>query len=186
MTIEATVDASVALDTVYTHSAVAAMRPLRVFSMVRWRRGPRRVGRTDDAADHVDLRLCATVDRIDPRRREVRRSTSQRIIFDRLILATGATPRRLDVPIDSAARLYSLRAWAHADALRGIADAVRKVVIIGSGFIGLEAAASLRDRGLDVNRRRTRCKRPRPTSSRRVMRRSIATAVVSQSRKRCS
>lgn len=107
-------------------------------------------GETDYAADRVDLRLRATVDRIDPRRREVRLATGDRIIFDRLILATGATPRRLDVPVDPAARLYYLRTWAHADALRGVADAVRKVVIIGSGFIGLEAAASLRDRGVDV------------------------------------
>jgi apoptosis-inducing factor 3 len=107
-------------------------------------------GETDYAADHVDLRLRATVDRIDPRRREVRLASSERILFDRLILATGATPRRLEVPVDPAARLYYLRTWAHADALRAIADTVRKVVIIGSGFIGLEAAASLRDRGLDV------------------------------------
>jgi apoptosis-inducing factor 3 len=107
-------------------------------------------GESDYAADHVDLRLRATVDRIDPRGREVRLATNERLTFDRLILATGATPRRLDVPVDPAARLYYLRTWAHADALRGIADAVRKVVIIGSGFIGLEAAASLRERGLDV------------------------------------
>lgn len=107
-------------------------------------------GETDYAADHVDLRLRATVDRIDPRHREVRLRSGERIIFDRLILATGATPRRLDIPVDSAARLYYLRTWADADALRGIAEAVRKVVIIGSGFIGLEAAASLRERGLDV------------------------------------
>ena len=107
-------------------------------------------GETDYAADRVDLRLRANVDRIDPLRREVRLATGERVIFDRLILATGATPRRLDVPVDPAARVYYLRTWAHADALRGVADAVRKVVIIGSGFIGLEAAASLRERGLDV------------------------------------
>ena len=107
-------------------------------------------GEADYAADRVDLRLRANVDRIDPLRREVRLATGDRIIFDRLILATGATPRRLDVPVDPAARVYYLRTWAHADALRGVADAVRKVVIIGSGFIGLEAAASLRERGLDV------------------------------------
>jgi NADPH-dependent 2,4-dienoyl-CoA reductase/sulfur reductase-like enzyme/nitrite reductase/ring-hydroxylating ferredoxin subunit len=111
-------------------------------------------GETDYAGDHVDLRLRATVDRIDPRRREVRLATGDPIIFDRLILATGAVPRRLDVPIgmpiDPAARLYYLRTWADADALRGVADAVRNVVIIGTGFIGLEAAASLRERGLNV------------------------------------
>ena len=104
----------------------------------------------DYVADQIDLCLDATVDRIDPRRREVGLVSGERITFDRLILATGATPRRLEVPVDPAARLYYLRTWAHADTIRGIADAVRKVVIIGTGFIGLEAAASLRERGLDV------------------------------------
>jgi apoptosis-inducing factor 3 len=107
-------------------------------------------GETDYAGDRVDLHLRATIDRIDPRRREVRLATGDRIIFDRLILATGAIPRRLDIPIDPAARIYYLRTWADADALRGVADAVRKVVVIGSGFIGLEAAASLQERGLEV------------------------------------
>ena len=107
-------------------------------------------GETDYAADRVGLRLRATVDRIHPRRREVRLGTGERIIFDRLILATGAVPRRLDVAIDPAARLYYLRTWADADVLRGVAEAARDVVIIGTGFIGLEAAASLRERGLNV------------------------------------
>ena len=107
-------------------------------------------GETDYAGDHVDLRLRATVDRIDPRRREVRLATGDPIVFDRLILATGAVPRRLDVPIDPAARIYYLRTWADADALRGVTDAVRNVIIIGTGFIGLEAAASLRERSLNV------------------------------------
>ncbi len=107
-------------------------------------------GETDYAADRIDLRLGATVDRIDPGPREVLLANGDRIGFDRLILAPGAIPRRLDVPVDPEARLYYLRTWADADALRGIATAVRKVVIIGAGFIGLEAAASLRERGLDV------------------------------------
>jgi 3-phenylpropionate/trans-cinnamate dioxygenase ferredoxin reductase subunit len=54
------------------------------------------------------------------------------------------------VAIDPAARLYYLRTWADADALRAVADALRNVVIIGTGFVGLEAAASLRERGLNV------------------------------------
>ena len=107
-------------------------------------------GPTDYAADRINLRLRATVDRIYPRRHEVRLTTGERIVFDRLILATGATPRRLDVPIDPAAPLHYLRTWADADALRDAADGARNAVIIGSGFIGLEAAASLRQRGIGV------------------------------------
>jgi apoptosis-inducing factor 3 len=107
-------------------------------------------GETDYAADRVDLRLRTTVDRIDAAHCEMRLATGDRIRFDRLIIATGAVPRRLQIPAAPTARIYYLRTWADADALRGVIDAVRNVVVIGSGFIGLEAAASLRERGLEV------------------------------------
>lgn len=102
------------------------------------------------AGDRVELRLQTTVEQLDPARGEVRLTSGERISYDRLILAPGAIPRRLDIPTDPNARLFYLRTWGDADALRGVADAVRNVVIIGAGFIGLEAAASLRERGLDV------------------------------------
>ncbi|HEU5162573.1 MAG TPA: FAD-dependent oxidoreductase [Thermoanaerobaculia bacterium] len=107
-------------------------------------------GAPDYAGDRVDLRLGATVDRIDPSRCEVHLSHGDASLYDRLILAPGATPRRLDIPIDPAARLFYLRTWADADALRDATESARSAVIIGSGFIGLEAAASLRERGLEI------------------------------------
>ncbi|HYC60103.1 MAG TPA: FAD-dependent oxidoreductase [Thermoanaerobaculia bacterium] len=105
---------------------------------------------SDYIHDRVDLRLRTTVDRIDPARRQVRLANGETITFDRLILAPGAIPRRLDIPVAAEARVHYLRTWADADALRLSADDARKVVIIGAGFIGLEAAASLRELGLDV------------------------------------
>lgn len=107
-------------------------------------------GEADYADERVELRLRTTVERIDPARRQVRLANGETIAFDRLILATGAMPRRLDIPIASGARVHDLRTWADADALRATAEHVKKVAIIGTGFIGLEAAASLRERGLDV------------------------------------
>ena len=104
----------------------------------------------DYADDHLDLRLGTTVDVIDPARGEITLTSGERVAFDRLILATGARPRHLDVPTAPDAHVFYLRTWADADALRTIAEAPRRAVIIGASFIGLETAASLRERGLDV------------------------------------
>lgn len=102
------------------------------------------------AADRIDLRLRASVESIDPARGEVRLTGGETVAFDRLILATGASPRRLDIPIDAAARVYYLRTWSDAAALRAATEGAHNVVIIGASFIGLETAASLRERNIDV------------------------------------
>jgi NADPH-dependent 2,4-dienoyl-CoA reductase/sulfur reductase-like enzyme/nitrite reductase/ring-hydroxylating ferredoxin subunit len=107
-------------------------------------------GEEDYAGNRIDLRLNTTVDSIDPARGEVRLASGETIAFDRLILATGARPRHLDVPIADGARVSYLRTWTDADALRGIAASARNAVVIGASFIGLETAASLRELGLNV------------------------------------
>ncbi len=107
-------------------------------------------GETDYLSDRIDLRLRTTVETIDTAHGEVALASGERIAFDRLILATGARPRHLDVPAAPGARVAYLRTWADADALIAIAEAPRRAVVIGAGFIGLETAASLRERGLDV------------------------------------
>lgn len=70
--------------------------------------------------------------------------------FDRLVLATGAVPRRLPIPGADAGGVFYLRNVADASALRGRLPSARKVVVVGGGFIGLEAAASARKFGCDV------------------------------------
>ncbi len=69
---------------------------------------------------------------------------------DAVILATGATPRQLDVPGSTLDGVFTLRDTPDADAIRAYLDGRRNVVVVGSGFIGMEAAASLRQRGLSV------------------------------------
>jgi apoptosis-inducing factor 3 len=104
----------------------------------------------DYASDRVELRLRTAVDAIDVARNEIVLAGGERIGFDRLILATGARPRRLDIPIENGARVHYLRTWADADAITGEIEGARSAVIIGASFIGLEAAASLRERGLNI------------------------------------
>ncbi|MEO8382613.1 MAG: FAD-dependent oxidoreductase [Acidobacteriota bacterium] len=107
-------------------------------------------GEDEYATEHIELRLRTTVESIDPARAEVVLAGGERLSYDRLILATGSSPRRLEVKTDPAVRVHLLRTWADADEIRAAAVEARNAVIIGSSFIGLETAASLRERGLNV------------------------------------
>ncbi|HET8774831.1 MAG TPA: FAD-dependent oxidoreductase [Thermoanaerobaculia bacterium] len=107
-------------------------------------------GESEYEDDRVDLRLRTTVDAIDPAGSALSLGSGERLGFDRLILASGTVPRTLDVPTAAGARVRSLRTWADADVLRGLAGTGRTAVVIGASFIGLETAASLRERGLNV------------------------------------
>lgn len=70
--------------------------------------------------------------------------------FARLVLATGAAPRRLALPGAEAEGLFYLRNAADAAALRDRLPSIRRMVVVGGGFIGLEAAASARKAGCEV------------------------------------
>ena len=74
----------------------------------------------------------------------------ERLAFDGLLLTTGATPRRLDVPGADLDGVHYLRSVESSDAIRERLDRGGKVVVVGAGWIGSEAAASARQRGLDV------------------------------------
>lgn len=102
------------------------------------------------ASARIGLRIDTTVTAIDTAAREVVLAGGERIAFDRLILATGASPRRLDIPVDPAARVLYLRTWSDAGVLREAARDAKRAIVIGASFIGLEVAASLRELGLDV------------------------------------
>src|SRR5205085_2706939 len=71
--------------------------------------------------------------------------------FDALILATGAEPIRLNLPGAGGPRVLSLRSLADSDATIAAASRAKRVAVLGASFIGLEVAASLRKRGLEVH-----------------------------------
>jgi len=97
----------------------------------------------------LDWRLDARATALDTSAREVELHDGERIPFDGLVIATGATPRRLPNQ-PGIAGLFTLRTLDDALALRELLDARPKVVVIGAGFIGAEIAATCRTRGLDV------------------------------------
>ncbi|GGG26915.1 pyridine nucleotide-disulfide oxidoreductase [Rhodococcoides trifolii] len=87
---------------------------------------------------------------IDRPARTVTLFGGQVVHYSALVLATGARPRRLDIPGVDLAGVCRLRDAGDAATVRAELEHARRVVVIGAGFIGLELAAAALDRGLDV------------------------------------
>ena len=109
--------------------------------------------RPDDyyADQGIDLRLKTAIGAIKPRDREIVLADGEVISYDRLLLATGAEPVRLPLPGAAAPDVFTLRSLADSRAIIARAQNARRVVVIGASFIGLEVAASLKTRGLEVH-----------------------------------
>ncbi|SFQ09646.1 Rieske [2Fe-2S] domain-containing protein [Mesorhizobium sp. NFR06] len=101
--------------------------------------------------NNIDLRLETKAERIDPRSREVVLSDGGRIPYERLLLATGAEPVRLAIPGAEQSFVRTLRSFADCNAIIERAANARRCVVLGASFIGLEVAAALRSRGIDVH-----------------------------------
>jgi 3-phenylpropionate/trans-cinnamate dioxygenase ferredoxin reductase component len=102
-------------------------------------------------AEHdIELRLGRTAVSLNVAGRELALDDGERLRYDRLLLATGAEPRRLSIPGGDLDGVLYLRSVADCDALRARLDRGGAVVVIGAGWIGAEVAASARQRGLEV------------------------------------
>jgi 3-phenylpropionate/trans-cinnamate dioxygenase ferredoxin reductase component len=98
----------------------------------------------------IELRTATEVESIDRSRSEVALAGGERIGFDRLLLTTGAEPRRLNVPGGDLDGVLYLREVADSDTIAERIEAGGKLVTIGAGWIGAEVAASARSKGCDV------------------------------------
>jgi apoptosis-inducing factor 3 len=99
----------------------------------------------------IDLRLGTTVAAIDVRAREVALANGDKIPFDRLLLATGAEPVAPSLPGAKPSDVLLLRTLKDSRAIIERAKTARRVVVLGASFIGLEVAASLRARNIEVH-----------------------------------
>jgi NADPH-dependent 2,4-dienoyl-CoA reductase/sulfur reductase-like enzyme/nitrite reductase/ring-hydroxylating ferredoxin subunit len=109
--------------------------------------------RPDDfySDNHIDLRLNAKVGSIDARARTVALADGKTVVYDRLLLATGAEPIRLPIPGMDLPHVHTLRSLADSRAIIAQAGKAKRAVVIGASFIGLEVAASLRARDIEVH-----------------------------------
>ena len=98
----------------------------------------------------IELRTSTPVQAIDTAARELALGSGERVRFDRLLLTTGAEPRRLRMPGSDLAGVFYLRDLPDADAIAERIARGGKLVVIGGGWIGAELAASARAKGLEV------------------------------------
>lgn len=102
-------------------------------------------------ADHdVELRRDTRVTAVDRAAHELTMNAGEPIGYDRLLVSTGSSPRRLPVPGDDLDGVLYLRELADCEAIKAAFAKAKRVAIIGAGWIGLETAAAARAAGVDV------------------------------------
>jgi NADPH-dependent 2,4-dienoyl-CoA reductase/sulfur reductase-like enzyme/nitrite reductase/ring-hydroxylating ferredoxin subunit len=99
----------------------------------------------------IDLLLNSRVTSLDTKRRRIVLESGKELEFGALLLATGADPIRLPIEGANDAQLHYLRTFADSKAIIAKASSAKRVVVVGASFIGLEVAASLRARAIDVD-----------------------------------
>lgn len=102
------------------------------------------------AENEIELRTSTTVTGVDPSASAVTIGDGGRLSYDRLLLTTGAEPRRLPVPGAEMEGIHYLRELADSEAIGDQLTAGARVVVIGAGWIGAEVAASARVRNCEV------------------------------------
>ncbi len=102
------------------------------------------------AENEIELRTSTRVEALDLSTRELKIDGGERLAFDRLLLATGASPRRLSVPGADLGGVLYLRDLEDAERIRERIEQGGKAVFIGAGWIGAEVAAVARQKGLEV------------------------------------
>ena len=101
--------------------------------------------------NNVTVKLATPVASIDAGAKSVTLESGESLAYEDLILATGSRPRRLDLAGRELANIFDLRGMADIDAMQPHFIAGEKIVVIGGGYIGLEAAAVAADMGLHVH-----------------------------------
>lgn len=102
------------------------------------------------AKQEIQLRLGAEARYIDRDAQAVIMKNGEKFAYDKLLIATGAPPRRLSAPGADLAGVFYLRTLADSQALRSILTCKGRVLVVGAGYVGLEVAAVARHAGQEV------------------------------------
>jgi NADPH-dependent 2,4-dienoyl-CoA reductase/sulfur reductase-like enzyme/nitrite reductase/ring-hydroxylating ferredoxin subunit len=98
----------------------------------------------------IEILFEKEVTGVDSDRKVVLLADGENFAYDRLLVATGGIPRRLDVPGADLKNIFVLRSFDNADEIIASASGAKHAVVVGAGFIGMEAAFSLRKLGMEV------------------------------------
>jgi 3-phenylpropionate/trans-cinnamate dioxygenase ferredoxin reductase subunit len=98
----------------------------------------------------IEVKLGCEVSAVDPKRKRLTLKSGEGFGFQKLIVATGARPRTLEIPGANLQNLHYLRSLDDSKGIRSSANAVKRAVVIGGGFIGMEVAAVLSQKGVEV------------------------------------
>jgi 3-phenylpropionate/trans-cinnamate dioxygenase ferredoxin reductase subunit len=102
------------------------------------------------AAHDVEVRTASTVAGIDRDAKEVVTDSGERTAYNRLVVATGSSPRRLSIPGADLEGVFTLRTIEDSQAIRALLAPGRRIVFVGGGWIGLEVASAAREAGAEV------------------------------------
>jgi 3-phenylpropionate/trans-cinnamate dioxygenase ferredoxin reductase subunit len=98
----------------------------------------------------IEVRLGCEVSAVDSRRKRLILKSGHEFGFDKLIVATGARPRKLDIVGSGLQNLYYLRSLDDSKAIREAAETVKRAAVVGGGFIAMEVSAVLAQKGVEV------------------------------------
>ena len=98
----------------------------------------------------IELRFGSAVTKVNALNKKITLSDGSNIEYDSLLLATGGTPRKLDVPGSDLANIFTIRQPEDVNSILDIVKEAKKALVVGSSFIGMEAASSLIQQGLEV------------------------------------
>lgn len=98
----------------------------------------------------IELLLDSEVTRVDAQSKTLTFAGGKTLAYDSLLVATGGAPVRLNIPGSDLKKIWVLRSFDDADSIIETAARSRRAVVVGASFIGMEAAAALRERGLEV------------------------------------
>lgn len=102
-------------------------------------------------ANKVEALLGVRAEEIDVKKKEISLSNKEKIKFDKLLIATGASPKLEDIPGIYKKGVFPLRTIGHAIEIQAMLDKVKSAAILGGGLIGLRAAYALKNRGKDTS-----------------------------------